>query len=172
MEARAEALRKWAGEARNGLIEEVNWRIDVITRLRKADLLALREIVARLGASEAETEEEDEDGLETEAQPASTAEAMRRALRAAIRVLAVAAKAGRAAPRNSKFAPVIDWLGDGALAQADLVSMGQRYGIFAAVEQVTLVTRNHFTKLPARYRAFRRSLPGAGSCRRRPRRRS
>lgn len=157
VEAQADALRKWAGEARNGLLEEVNRRIEVITRRRRPDLPALSTIVARLGT--AEMEEEDEDGLETEAQPSSTAEAMRRALRAAIRALAVAAKAGRAVPRSSKFAPVIDWLGDGALAQTDLVAMGRRYEIFAAVEQVTLVTRNHFTKLPARYRAFRRSLP-------------
>lgn len=163
VDAQSEALRKWVAEAHVGLMADVARRIEVITRLREADLPALSAIVARLGTpdSDAEGDEAEEDALEPEAQPITTGEAMRRALRAAIRAMSMAAWTGRAVSRTSTSLPVIDWLGAAAVSQADLKAMGRLHALFAAAGRVTLVTRNHFTKLPNRYRAFRRSMPGA-----------
>ena len=161
VDAQAEALRAWVGSARETLAADVTRRIDVIARRRRDELPALQQIVARLTVVEAEEDdgEDEEDTLEAEAPPTTTSERLKRALRGAIRAMAMAKWTKRAVARNSIYRPVIDWLGDGAIAEADLLAMGRVHALISAVGRVTLVTRNYFTKLPNRYRAFRRSAP-------------
>ena len=161
VDAQAEALRAWVGAARETLSADVSRRIDVIARRRGADLLALQQIVARMAMVETEDDdaEDEDDTLEAEALPATTSERLRRALRGAIRAMAMAKWNKRAVARNSIYRQVIDWLGEGAIAEADLLAMGRVHALISAVGRVTLVTRNYFTKLPRRYRAFRRPAP-------------
>ena len=161
VDAQSDALRNWVNGARAALMTDVARWIDVVARRRSADIPALREIVARMNASDTDSDEDEDedDGLEPEAAPTTTGESLRRALRGAIRAQAMAAWTGRAVTRTSIFRPVIDWLGEQAVAEADLRAMGRLHALIAAAGRVTLVTRNHFTKLPMRYRAFRRAMP-------------
>jgi len=158
VDAQAEALRGWVLRARDGLNSEITRRIDVIARRRIADMPALQQIVAKMNDSEVDDQDEDDDDtLEPEALPKTTSESLRRALRGAVRALSLAASRKRPVASNSIYLPAVDWLGEGAIADADLLAMGRLYALIAAVGRVTLVTRNNFTKLPKRYRAFRRA---------------
>lgn len=160
VDAQSADLRVWVAEAREALNTDIARRVDVIGRRRAADMAQLQQIVARMGSAETDDDDEDEDDLtEPDAAPATTGETLRRALRGAIRALSMAAANGRAVARNSIYRPVIDWLGDTTIPSGDLAAMGRIHSLIAAVGRVTLTTRNHFTKLPKRYRAFRRAAP-------------
>ncbi|MES2434130.1 MAG: ATP-binding domain-containing protein [Pseudomonadota bacterium] len=161
VDALAEDLRAWVLGARETLTADVTRRIDVLARRRAADIGALQQIVARMNAPDGDEDEPDDedDGLEAEAPATSTGEQLRRALRGAIRAMAMSRWNKRAVARNSIYRPVIDWLGEGAVADGDLLAMGRIYALISAVGRVNLVTRNYFSKLPNRYRAFRRAAP-------------
>jgi hypothetical protein len=144
VDAQSDALRNWVNGARAALRTDVARWIDVVARRRSADIPALREIVARMNASDTDSDEDEDedDGLEPEAAPTTTGESLRRALRGAIRAQAMAAWTARAVTRTSIFRPVIEWLGEQAVAEADLRAMGRLHALIAAAGRVTLVTRN------------------------------
>jgi UvrD-like helicase C-terminal domain len=160
VDAQSDVLRAWVTGAREALNRDIARWVDVIARRRSAEMGQLQQIVARMNASDPDDEDDDEDEtLELEVAPATTGEALRRAMRGAIRALSMAAANKRAVARTSIYRPIVDWLGTGAIPEADLQAMGRIHGLSAAVIRVTLVTRNHFSKLPKRYRAFRRAAP-------------
>lgn len=160
VDAQSADLRAWVAEAREALNADIARRVEVIGRRRAADMAQLQQIVARMTTAETDDEDDDEDDLpEPDAAPATTGESLRRALRGAIRAMSMAAANRRAVARNSIYRPVIDWLGDTTIPPEELAAMGRVHSLIAAVGRVTLVTRNHFTKLPKRYRAFRRAAP-------------
>lgn len=160
VDAQSEALRRWVTATRETLGQDIARRIDVIARRRAAEMGLLQQAVTRMNAPDPDDDEaEDEDPMEPEAAPTTTGESLRRALRGAIRALSMAALNKRAVARSSIYRPVIDWLGEEAIAPADLLAMGRIHSLISAVGRVTLGTRNHFTMLPKRYRAFRRAAP-------------
>jgi hypothetical protein len=160
VDAQSETLRGWVLGAREGLNSEIARRIDVIARRRVADIPNLQQIVAKMKEPDSDDEDDDdEDGIEPEAPPTTTSESLRRALRGAVRAMSMAASRKRTVASSSIYRPVVDWLGESAISEGELLAMGRLHTLIAAVGRVTLVTRNNFTKLPKRYRAFRRAAP-------------
>lgn len=151
-------LREWTAKARADIADTVNRRIEVIARLRgRQSITELSQLVVKIDATTNEDDEDEEDTLEPEAAPTSTRDRMYKVLRASIRLMAIAAWTKRAVSRSSKYRPVIDWLGPEALGQAELERLGRTYMLISSVSMVSLTTRNYFSRLPQRYRAFRKN---------------
>lgn len=153
-------LRNWIAGTRTALTEKVDRRIELMFRqmddARKAEL---RQIISRLNAANSDVDEDEDEMLGTDAPPQSTRDQLLRILRGAIRAMAVATWTKRAVSRNSKYKLLVDWLGESAVPAADLALMGRQHALISAVGMVTLTTRNYFTRLPQRYRAFRKDAP-------------
>lgn len=153
-------LREWVTRTRADIIESVDRRIDVIARLRGRESIAeLSMLVAKIDAAERDEEEDEDEALESEAPPTTTKERLYRVLRASIRAMAVAAWGKRSVSRSSKYRPVVEWLGADAVPRADLERMGRTHSLISSISMVTLTTRNYFSRLPQRYRAFRKGAP-------------
>ncbi|WP_347268117.1 hypothetical protein [Paracoccus sp. (in: a-proteobacteria)] len=151
-------LREWTSKARADLVDTVDRRIEVIARLRgKESITELSQLVAKIDAVTGEEDEDEEDTLEPEAAPTSTRERMYKVLRASIRLIAIAAWTKRTVSRSSKYKSVIEWLGPESVAQVELERLGRIYTLISAVSMVSLTTRNYFSRLPQRYRAFRKN---------------
>jgi hypothetical protein len=153
-------LREWVTRTRADIIESVDRRIDVIARLRGRESIAeLSMLVAKIDSAERDEEEDEDEALEAEAPPTTTKERLYRVLRASTRAMAVAAWGKRSVSRTSKYRPVVEWLGANAVPQADLERMGRTHSLISSISMVTLTTRNYFSRLPQRYRAFRKGAP-------------
>ncbi|MWP38297.1 hypothetical protein GQY15_11885 [Rhodobacter sphaeroides] len=151
-------LREWTTKARADIVDTVDRRIEVIARLRgRQSITELSQLVAKIDAMTNEDDEDEEDTLEPETAPTSTRDRMYKVLRASIRAMAIAAWTKRAVSRSSKYKPVIEWLGAEAVGQAELERLGRIYMLISAVSMVSLTTRNYFSRLPQRYRAFRKN---------------
>ena len=153
-------LREWVTRTRAEMIETVDRRIDVIARLRgKESISELSKLVAKIDSAESDDEDDEDEALETEAPPTTTKERLYRVLRASIRTMAVAAWTKRSVARTSKYKLITEWLGDDAIPSAELVRMGRTHSLISSIGMVTLTTRNYFSRLPQRYRAFRKGAP-------------
>lgn len=160
VDAQGEEMRRWVANAREKLTDEVNRRIDVLARRRAGFVSDLQHLVTRIDSAIVDDDiDEDDEALETEDEVVTSKERLLRVIRASIRVMAMAAWNKRPVARNSKFKPVVDWLGEEALSTDELARMGRLHALIAAVGMVTLTTRNYFTRLPQRYRAFRKTAP-------------
>ena len=158
VEAVASDLRKWVTETRRDVTVSVDRRIDQLGRVRGRDgIEELRRLIDRIDMDA--PEEDDDEALEADTTPATTRDRMFRVLRASIRAMAIAARNGRSVAKTSKYKPIVDWIGEGAIPTEDLDKMGRLHTLIAAVGMVTLSTRNYFTRLPQRYRAFRKDAP-------------
>lgn len=158
VDAVAPELREWAAKARADIVDTVDRRIEVIARLRgRQSITELSQLVAKIDAMTNEDDEDEEDSLEPDVAPTSTRDRMYKVLRASIRLMAIAAWTKRAVSRTSKYKPVLEWLGPEAVGQAELERLGRTYNLISAVGMVSLTTRNYFSRLPQRYRAFRKN---------------
>lgn len=158
VDSNAPDLRKWVTETRSDLMESADRRIDQLGRVRgKEGIEALRRLIDKIDMEG--PEDDDDETLEPDAAPSTTRDRMFRVLRASIRAMAIAARNGRPVAKTSKYKPVVDWIGDDFVPLEDLDKMGQGHALIAAVNMITLSTRNYFTRLPQRYRAFRKDAP-------------
>lgn len=157
VDAVSQELRAWTTKARSEIVETVDRRIEVIARLRgRESITELSQLVAKIDAITNEDDEDEEEALEPEIAPTSTRDRMYKVLRASIRLMAMSAWTKRAVSRSSKYKPVIEWLGPEAVGQAELERLGRIYTLISSVSMVSLTTRNYFSRLPQRYRAFRK----------------
>lgn len=146
-------LTAWITVTRRSINETVDRRIDVIGRLRRAELEELRRLIKWLDTDQVDDEDEELD--EDEAPPTAGRQQMIRVMRGAIRAMAIARLSGRSVNRTSKFRQIVDWIGMNAVPEEELDRLGKQYSLIAAASRVSLSTRDYFTRLPQRYRNFR-----------------
>ncbi len=150
-------LTAWITATRRSINEMVDRRIDVIGRLRRADLEDLRRLIKRIDTDQ--IDDDDEELGEDEAQPTAGRHQMIRVMRAAIRAMAMARLSGRSVNKTSKYRQIADWIGMNALPEEELDRIGKQHRLIAAATRVSLSTRDYFTRLPQRYRTFRQKAP-------------
>lgn len=150
-------LTAWITSTRRSINETVDRRIEVIGRLRRAELEDLRRLIKRIDTDQ--IEEEDEELDEDEAPPAAGRQQVIRVMRAAIRAMAMARLSGRSVNRSSKYRQIADWIGINSVPEEELDRIGKQHFLIAAASRVSLLTRDYFTRLPQRYRAFRQETP-------------
>ncbi|UWQ24113.1 hypothetical protein K3553_14265 [Leisingera aquaemixtae] len=150
-------LTAWITATRRSINKTVDRRINVIGRRRSSELEDLRRLIKRIDTDQ--FDEEDEELDEDEAPPTAGRQQMFRVMRAAIRAMAMARLSGRAVSRTSKYRLVADWIGMNAIPEEELDRIGMQHRLIAAASRVSLSTRDYFTRLPQRYRAFRQEAP-------------
>jgi hypothetical protein len=150
-------LTNWITVARKSINETLDRRINVIGRLRSSELEDLLRLIKRIDTDQ--FDEEDEELDEGEALPVAGRQQMIRVMRATIRAMAMARLSGRSVSRTSKYRPVADWIGMNAVPEEELDRISMQHRLITAASRVSLSTRDYFTRLPQRYRAFRQEAP-------------